>query len=151
MKESLRTWTYRKVFNVWPCYWGTGGRVTFISGDWREAVVRLKLNWRTRNYVGTIFGGSMYGALDPVYMVMLIKMLGRDYVVWDKAASIRFKRPGRETLYATFRITPEEVASLRAEVDQSGKAEREFTVELVNAAGEVHATCQKLLSIRRRT
>jgi len=40
------------------------------------SLVRLSkvvLGWRTKNYVGTIFGGSMYAAGDGVYMVMLIK------------------------------------------------------------------------------
>jgi|ERR1043166_5593416 acyl-coenzyme A thioesterase PaaI-like protein len=150
MPESLRTKLARWGFNWFPAYRGTGARITHIASDWCEVRVRLPLSWRTRNYVGTIFGGSMYGAVDPVYMLMLMRTLGRDYVVWDKAATIRFVRPGREELYATFRLSPDELASLRAEVDRSGKAEPELTVELVNAAGEVHASCQKLLSIRRR-
>ena len=68
-------------FNFFPAYRGTGARVTYISGDFREVRVELPLNWRTRNYVGTIFGGSVYGAVDPHYMIMLIKILGKGYVV----------------------------------------------------------------------
>lgn len=150
MPESLRSKVLRWGFNVFPAFWGTGARITYIADDYREVRVRLPLTWRTRNYVGTIFGGSMFAALDGVHIVMLLKTLGPGYIVWDKAASIRFRRPGREQLYATCRIAAEELASLRAEVDRSGKAEREFTVDWVDAAGEVHATCQKLLSIRRR-
>jgi hypothetical protein len=92
----------------------------------------------------------MYGAVDPVYMLMLIKVLGRDYVVWDKAATIRFRRPGREELYATFRLSDEEVAQIREAVLASGKVERELSVDLVNRDGVVHASFQKLLSIRAR-
>lgn len=150
MPESWQTRLARWAFNWFPAYRGTGARVTYIAADWREVRIRLPLNWRTRNYVGTIFGGSLYGALDPIYMIMLIKALGPDYTVWDKAATIRFLRPCRETLHATFRVTAEELAALRTEVDQAGKAEREFTAELLNAAGELHASCQKLLSVRRR-
>lgn len=148
--ESWRTRLTRWGFNWFPAYRATGARITFIASDWSQVRIRLPLSWRTRNYVGTIFGGSMYGAVDPVYMIMLIKMLGPNYVVWDKAATIRFQRPGRETLYATFRITASEVARLRAEVDQAGRVEREFVIDLVSAAGAVHASCQKLLSIRKR-
>jgi acyl-coenzyme A thioesterase PaaI-like protein len=148
--ESWRTRLARWTFNWFPAYLGTGARLTYIAADWREVRIRLPLNWRTRNYVGTIFGGSMYGAVDPIYMIMLIKALGPDYVVWDKAATIRFLRPGREQLHATFRLTADELAELRAEVDRAGRAEREFAVQLLNAAGEVHASCQKLLSVRRR-
>lgn len=112
--------------------------------------IRLPLSWRTRNYVGTIFGGSLYGALDPIYMIQLIQRLGPDYVVWDKAATIRFLKPGRESLFATFRVTEDELAGIRVEVAAAGKCEREFVVELANVAGEAHVHCRKLLHIRRR-
>ncbi len=150
MPESWRTRLARWGFNWFPAYRGTGARITFIASDWREIRVRLPLSWRTRNYVGTIFGGSMYGAVDPVYMIMLIHLLGPGYVVWDKAATIRFRKPGRESLTATFRVTEEELDAIRGEVDRNGRAERTYTVELVNAAGEIHASCEKLLSIKSK-
>ena len=78
--------------------------MTYISSDFREARVRLPLTWRSRNAVGTIFGGSMYAAVDPLYMILLMHSLGREYVVWDKAASIRFRKPGRSTLFAQFLV-----------------------------------------------
>jgi hypothetical protein len=52
-------------FNLFPAFRGTGARVTYIAEDFREMRVKLPLNWRTRNYVGTIFSGSLYGAVDP--------------------------------------------------------------------------------------
>lgn len=150
MPESWRTRFNRWGFNWFPAYRGTGGRVAYIAGDWSEVHVHVPLSWRTRNYVGTIFGGSMYGAIDPVYMLMLMKILGPEYIVWDKAATIRFRRPGRERLLAIFRIAPEVVAEIRAAVAATGKTEKEFAVDLVSASGEVHASFTKLLSIRRR-
>ena len=98
MPESWITKLTRWGFNFFPAYRGTGARITYIASDWREVRIKVPLNWRTRNIVGTIFGGSMYGAIDPIYMVMLIKILGPEYIVWDKAAAIRFKRPGKSTL-----------------------------------------------------
>ncbi len=148
--ESWRTRLRRWAFNWFPAYRGTGGRIEHIAADWSEVRVRLPLNWRTRNYVGTIYGGSMYGAVDPIYMIMLIHRLGPAYVVWDKAASIRFKRPGRSTLRAVFRISEEELDEVRAEVARDGRAERTYTVALKDGAGEVHAVCNKVLSIRSR-
>lgn len=150
MPETWRTRILRWRFNWFPAYRGTGARITYIDADWTEVRIRLPLSWRTRNYVGTMFGGSMYGALDPIYMIMLIQRLGSEYVVWDKAATIRFLRPGREELYATFRLSAEEVLRVRRDVDRDGKIERDYTVDLVNAAGDVHATCTKVLSIRQR-
>jgi acyl-coenzyme A thioesterase PaaI-like protein len=148
--ESWSTRAWRFAFNWFPAYRGTGARVEHIAADWREVRIRLSLSWRTRNYVGTIFGGSMYGALDPMYMVMLIKLLGPGYEVWDKAASIRFRRPGRSTLRATFRISAEELEDIRARVARDGRTEQQFTVELTGQDGTVHASCEKRLSIRAR-
>ena len=116
-----------------------------------EVRVKLPLNWRTRNYVGTIFGGSLYGAVDPVYMIMLMKVLGRDYVVWDKAASIRFRRPGRATLFAHFLLTSDIVDGIRTELETAEKLDRYFTLELKDAAGEVHAIIEKTINVRKRT
>jgi acyl-coenzyme A thioesterase PaaI-like protein len=150
MPESWPSRLARWGWNFFPAYRRTGARLTYVASDYSEIRVRLPLTWRTRNYVGTMFGGSMYAAIDPVYMIMLIKMLGPDYVVWDKAAQIRFRRPGRETLYATFRVDSEAVAAIRAGVAEHGKVEPELNVDLENAEGVVHASFQKLLSVRRR-
>ena len=150
MPESLSTMIMRWGFNFFPAFRGTGGRITYISGDWREVRVKVPLSWRTRNYVGTIYGGSMYGAVDPIYMVMLIKILGNHYEVWDKAATIRFRKPGRSTLRATFGFEDAELDAIRADVNQNGKTERTYTVELKDKTGEVCMSCEKLLSIRAR-
>ncbi|HVF44402.1 MAG TPA: DUF4442 domain-containing protein [Pyrinomonadaceae bacterium] len=150
MPESFKTKLRRWALNFFPAYRGTGGRVTYISDDYTEVHVRLPLSWRTRNYVGTIYGGSMYGAVDPVYMIMLIKMLGRDYVVWDKAASIRFRRPGRTTLRARFVVERSEVEAIKAELVGRKSLDRVYRVDLVDGAGKVHAQVEKTLYIARR-
>lgn len=150
MPESLRTRIQRLGFNWFPAYRGTGGRITYIAADWREIRIRLPLNLRTRNYVGTIFGGSMYGAVDPIYMVMLIRCLGPEYVVWDKAASIRFRRPGRATLHARFVLDEAELDAVRAALAGAPAIDRTYRVELADAEGVVHAVIEKVIHIRRK-
>lgn len=141
----------RLLFNAWPCIRGTGTRVTYIAPDWSELHVRLPLSWRTRNYVGTTFGGSMYAAVDPFLMLMLIERLGPGYVVWDKSAAIRFRRPGRGTLHATFTIDDDDLDSLRREVDAAGgRVDRTWTIDLVDADGVVHARVDKVLYVATR-
>lgn len=149
--ETFRSRLTRWGFNLFPAYRGTGARITYLAPDWSEVRVRLPLSWRTRNYVGTIFGGSMYGAVDPVYMLMLIKTLGPGYVVWDREASIQFRRPGRTTLYARFLLTEEEVEEIRTALPGPGdRVDRSWTVELTDVSGTVHATIHKVVHIRRR-
>jgi acyl-coenzyme A thioesterase PaaI-like protein len=148
--ESLKTKWLRWRLNLFPAYRGTGARVMYIADDFHEVRIKLPLNWRTRNYVGTIFGGSMYGAVDPIYMVMLINILGRDYVVWDKSAQVRFKRPGKETLFANFLITPEDIEAIKAELNEKKSLDRVYEIALTNEAGKVHAEFEKTIYIARK-
>lgn len=150
MPESLRTKLERWGFNMFPAFRGTGGRITYIADDHREVRIRLPLTWRTRNYVGTIFGGSMYGAIDGIHIVMLMKNLGSAYQVWDKAASIRFRKPGRTTLYAHVHLVPEELDAIRAALQTDNSVDRTYQVELTDRGGTVHAEIEKIVHIRRR-
>ena len=100
--------------------------------------------------MGTIFGGSMYAAVDPVYMLMLIKNLGPDYVVWDRSACIDFKKPGRTALFARFRIDGAEFDAIRRELEQVRHVDRVYHVDLVDAQGTVHASVEKVVYIRRK-
>jgi acyl-coenzyme A thioesterase PaaI-like protein len=150
MPESLRTRLTRHGFNVFPAYFGTGGRVTYIAADWREVRVEVPLSLRTRNYVGTIFGGSMYGAVDPFYMIMLIKNLGPGYLVWDRAAAIRFLKPGRGRLRASFHLDEAELSAIRAALGGGARSvDRVYTVRLTNAEGVVCAEVEKTVYVRK--
>lgn len=150
MPESLRTRLLRLGFNLFPAYRRTGARITYIADDLREVRIELPLNWKTRNYVGTIFGGSMYAAVDPIYMVMLIKVLGDGYEVWDKAASIRFLKPGRDTLHARFVLPEEETVAIRRALEHRPKVDRVYHVDLVDGDGVVHAEVEKTVHVRRK-
>lgn len=121
-----------------------------MSKDLREVDVEMKLHWWNANYVGTHYGGSLYSMADPFFMVMLIENLGHDYIVWDKAASIRFRKPGKGTMRAEFRLTQEQLDALRAQIDVHGKIEPTFTVQVRDDQGEVVAEVEKLLHIRRK-
>jgi acyl-coenzyme A thioesterase PaaI-like protein len=150
MAESLQSRLTRWGFNRFRAFRGTGGRITYIANDWREVRLKIPLSRRTRNYVGTIYGGSMYGAVDPIYMVMLIQLLGPEYVVWDRSASITFKRPGRSTLSTTFSVPVEETDDIRAALQTARSLDRTYTIDLVDSAGQIHATIEKVLYIRRK-
>jgi len=136
-------------FNLFPAYRGTGARVAYIAGDFREVRIHLPLSWRTRNVVGTIFGGSMYGAVDPIFMIMLIRLLGPDYVVWDKIATIRFRKPGRTTLHAIFTIDEAELDAIRAATAGGQSIDRTYHVDLVDDAGVVHAAVEKVIYVKQ--
>ena len=150
MSESLTSKFIRWGFNLFPAYCATGARITFISHDFREVTVRLPLSWQTRNVVGTIFGGSMYAAVDPVYMLMLIRNLGPDYIVWDRSACIDFKKPGRTALFARFRIDGVEIDTIKRELENVRHMDRVYHVDLVDDAGTVHASIEKVVYVRKK-
>jgi len=143
-----RRWLIR-LLNLYPPYLGAGIRVR-ASPDRRTFEVRMGLRFWNRNYVGTHFGGSLYAMCDPFFMLILIEHLGRDYIVWDKAATIRFRRPGKGPVRATFHIPEERVAEIRAAADRDGKVEPMFRVDVIAENGEVVAEVDKLLYVRRK-
>jgi hypothetical protein len=141
---------FKWILNFWPCIWMTGARITHLSPDFTELTVELPLTWRTRNRVGTIFGGSLYAASDPFYMLMLMEILGRDFVVWDKGASFKFKRPGKSTLYYRFKIEPSQIEWLRAEVAKNKEVTFEWPVNAVDQAGVVHTEIIKTMYVAEK-
>lgn len=150
MPESFSSKLDRWKFNLFPAYRGSGARVLYIAGDYREMRVKIPLSWRTRNYVGTIYGGSLYGGIDPIYMLMLIKTLGKEYVVWDKAATIRFKRPGKTTLFADFLLTEEELTEIKTRLETEKSIDRIYNVELKDEGGKTHCLIEKTLYIAKK-
>ena len=143
--HALRRW-----INFWPPFLGAGVRVVRIAPDMKAVDVEMKLRWWNANYVGTHFGGSLFAMTDAFYMLMLIANLGRDYIVWDKAASIRYRKPGRGTVRAEFRVTEAQIEDIREKVKTLPKYEPTFSVEVKDEAGIVIAEVEKLLYVRRK-
>jgi hypothetical protein len=150
MKRPISARLARFLMNIAPCIRSSGGRVMALSQDFRRLQVRLKLTWLTRNLVGTIYGGSMYSAIDPFYMLMLIRILGRDYVVWDKACTIRFKRPARETLFADFHINDQMLEEVRETVARDGEGTFTWPIALHAPTGTVYAEFDKVLYVAKK-
>lgn len=140
----------RRFMNLWPPFLFSGVRVETISTDWRRARVRLKLAWYNRNYVKTHFGGSLFAMTDPFWMILVLECLGRDYIVWDKSATIDFVAPGREDVYAEFVVEDSVLDELRAATANGGKTLRWFDTEVKTAGGELVARVRKQLYVRRK-
>lgn len=146
-KKKLYSEFIRFGLNLWPCLRRTGGRVIYLAEDFTRLTVKLSLNWKTRNVVGTIFGGSMYASTDPYFMLMLLKILGDDYVVWDKGCTIRFKRPAKGTIFADFIVTPEMIAEVKREVAASNEHDFTWTIQYKDKSGTVYAEFDKVLYV----
>jgi len=138
------------LLNLWPPFLGAGIRVRRLQPDWRAIDVEMKLRFWNANFVGTHYGGSLYSMVDPFYMLMLIENLGNQYIVWDKAATIRFRRPAKGTVRASFRLSGEQIDRLRQALTAQEKVEPTFLVEVKDEAGAVVAEVQKVLHVRKK-
>jgi len=142
---------FRRLINLWPPFLGAGIRIKEISEDYTDFKVEMKLTKFNRNYVGTQFGGSIYAMTDPFYMLILMKNLGKDYIVWDKAADIRFKLPGKGKLTAHFNISKERIAEIKAQADKDYKTEPRFTVHVKDEQSPCMSKTSRAMSSPRST
>jgi hypothetical protein len=143
--HALRRWV-----NLWPPFLGAGIRLKHISRDMKSVDVEMKLRFWNANYVGTQFGGSLFAMTDAFYMLMLMANLGSDYIVWDKAATIRYKKPGKGTVRAEFRLSDSQIDDIREKLRTLPKYEPVFFVEVKDEAGVVIAEVEKLLHVRKK-
>jgi acyl-coenzyme A thioesterase PaaI-like protein len=140
----------RHLMNVWPPFIGMKIHVEKISPDWRHVRIRMKLGLLNRNFVGTHFGGALFSMVDPFCMIPMMQLLGKDYLVWDKAGRIEFVAPGRGTVYADIRVSDEQLSEARARTADGGKFEPTYPIDIVDAKGELIARVEKTLYIRKR-
>jgi hypothetical protein len=139
-----------RLWNFWPPFLGAGIHIGEVSPDLRSVKVHLRLRWWNRNYVGTQFGGSMFMMTDPFFMVMFLQNLGRDYIVWDKVASIRYLKPGRTHVTAHFQLTEEILLQIRRQLENQEKMDWQATVPIKDENGETVAEVDKVIYIRRK-
>jgi acyl-coenzyme A thioesterase PaaI-like protein len=145
---NLRERLLEKFINIYPPLLGAGIRSRSI--DEYTVDVEMNLTVFNRNVVGVHFGGSLYAMCDPWFMLILMRLLGSNYIVWDKAASIKFKKPGRGRVKARFHIPQEQVDQIRRDADRGGKIEPTFSVNVLSEDGEIIAQVEKLLYVRRK-
>jgi acyl-coenzyme A thioesterase PaaI-like protein len=140
----------RRLLNFWPPFRAAGIRVREIAPDFRSATVELRMRLLNRNYVGTHFGGSLFSMTDPFFMILMMKNLGPEYLVWDKQGTVRFLKPARGTVTARFHMPEERVAEARRATAGGEKFEPVFHVDIVDESGVTVADVEKTLYIRKK-
>ena len=146
------SWTPKKL--KWVLSWlfgpylGAAIQIQKVSNDWKYLKVIMKQKFYNNNAYNTHFGGSLYSMVDPHYVLMLINILGRDYIVWDKSASIDFIKPGKGTVMAEFRVTTKIIEEIKSHTKNGEKYLPEFEVDIKNSKGELVAKVHKTLYVR---
>lgn len=130
---------------------GAGVRPVEVSEDYRYIKVEMPLTFYNKNYMGTQFGGSLYSMVDPWYMLMLIKNLGPGYIVWDKAATIEFKKPGRGKVQTEFILTQSRIDEIKNFVQENIKMDVHFEVKITDEQGNLIARVDKVVYVRKKS
>ncbi|RYZ66163.1 MAG: DUF4442 domain-containing protein [Proteobacteria bacterium] len=149
--KPFKAWLFKTLVNLAPCIRGGRGRVIRISPDFRRLTVRLRLWLGSRNIVGTIYGGSMYASTDPFYMLMLMQILGDDFVVWDKGCTIRFRRPAKKTIYADFEITQAMLDEVLVKDEQEGETSFTWPLSFKDKNGVTYSEFDKVLYVAKKS
>lgn len=142
--------TFRRLMNLWPPFLCSGIRVRHLADDYRAATVTARLSWLNRNYMGTVFGGTLFAMTDPFYVLLLLHTLGPDYYVWDQASTIEFVAPGRGRLTARFQLDEDAIAAIRAATADGDKHLPRFTVDITGPDDTLVARVHKTVYVRKK-
>lgn len=134
----------------WPPFLGAGVRVRHISKDWRSATVSMPLRFYNKNLFGTHFGGSLYSMTDPFFAMLILKNLGSDYWVWDRAAHIDYVKPGKGRVTAVFTIDDEMIGQIQQATKSGEKHLQTLVVDIKDADDDLVARVRKTIYIRRK-
>ena len=138
---------FKYFFNFSPMYRRSTGRVTHVTPGFMRVEIKIPISYKNKNYVGTIFGGSLFSATDPIYMVQLIQIIGKDYVVWDKSSVVKFKRPANTDAYAVFEFSEEEVEKLKSDIKEKNEINLVKPVHITNKEGKVFCEIEKVIYV----
>ena len=136
-KIFKKSTVFKYGFNLSPMYRRSTGRLTYVSDDIQKVDIKIPLSYKNRNYVGSVFGGSLFSATDPIYMIQLLNILDENYVVWDKHASIRFRRPVKQDAYVNFVITDEDLEQIKKDVAEQKEIDFKKVIQITNKQKDI--------------
>lgn len=137
-RKFLKESTLFKIgFNLSPMYRRSTARIESVSEDLKTVRIKIPISYKNKNYIGSIFGGSLFSAVDPIPMIQLMSIFKEKYIIWDKSATIRFKRPAKENMYATFEFSHEEIEDIQKKVLENKETEHPKTTFITNKTGDI--------------
>jgi acyl-coenzyme A thioesterase PaaI-like protein len=134
-------------FNLSPMYRRSTGKVISVSNDLLTVKIKIPISYKNKNYVGSIFGGSLFSATDPIYMIQLLNILGDNYVVWDKSAEIKYRRPAKKDAFASFIFSWDEIERIKQEVTQKGELDWIKNLQITDDNQTVFCELEKTMYI----
>ena len=143
--------TCKLIFNLWPPFLGTGIKVVSISDDFKDVKLLLKLRFYNKNYINTQFGGSLFAMTDPFFTFMLLKQLGKDYLICDQSASINYISFGKGNVKANLKLTDIDIQTIKDKTASGEKFLPSFNIEILDASDEkIISKVTRILYVKKR-
>lgn len=109
-----------------------------FDDDFLGVRVKVVKNIFNRNYNGSIFGGTIFSAVDPFPVILfhqVLKRKGYRVKLWTKHASIDYVKPGISNLYFSVALTEADVHEALLALEEIGKFTKTFQIKINNKNG----------------
>ncbi len=113
--------------------------------------VVIHYSFFNRNSNGSIFGGTIFAATDPLYAFLFGQLFARKgykTIVWLKSARIQYIKPAKSNLYIHIKLSEAEIEELAQELNEVGKIVKNFSIELRDKRGEICAIANNEVYLR---
>lgn len=147
LSENALTWVMR----LYPPFLFQRIWIRKFHKGYQAVDVRVRRSFLNRNSNGSIFGGTIFSATDPLYALLFGQLMGRKgfrTIVWLKSAQIRYIKPAMTSLDISVRITDEQVLEVEQTLEKHGKFVKVFSIELRDNSGEVCAVAENEVYMR---
>lgn len=141
------------MLEYYPPLFFMGLRIDFIAPDYQSLRASLPLRWYARNFHGTMFGGHLCAASDPLPALMcarIFQMAGKSVEVWTRANAVEFIKPARGRVEMRIEVSDKDIATMSDELDRSGKTFHEFQFNFYDRGGAIIAAVKNTVYLKRR-
>tara|TARA_Y100000590_G_scaffold470538_1_gene666148 strand:- start:2532 stop:3062 length:531 start_codon:yes stop_codon:yes gene_type:complete len=146
---SHKSWVPEwKMLEFYPPFFFMGLKIKDVSPDYRRIVVTVPVRWYSKNMYGTLFGGFIAAACDPL-PALLCQRIFPGVQAWTQGFSIEFLKPGRKQLRIEVHISEAQVQEIYETLkNQSGKCSYEFQFDVVDKRNHLIARVKNTVFMR---
>lgn len=122
-----------------------------ISKDYRSATVKVNKTLITRNYNGSVFGGTLFSAADPFYPALFHQLLtsrGFKVQLWLRSASIKYVKPAFKDVFFSAEISDDVLTETELTLNLKGRHKQPFQLEMHSREGKLCAIVHGEIYIR---
>ncbi|MBI1221101.1 MAG: DUF4442 domain-containing protein [Bacteroidetes bacterium] len=124
-----------------------------IHPGFRQIDVKINRSLFTNNLGNSIFGGTLFSAIDPFYALLLGQIMekkGIPVVVWLKSARIDYLKPARTDMHFSLEISEELIEEAIHHLKKEGKFVKELPAVLYDKNGAQCATATNEIYLKNK-